>query len=202
VVGQAFTVAGELDTFPLTPDLPDLSCYDILWTGDWVARAIAPCSENMTCAVITFDVTGAIYARLIDADGDGVGPCNDCDDNDSSTYPGADELCDSKDNDCDGVVPADEFDADGDGYKECEGDCNDLNASINPDAYEAPGNAVDEDCDGSLGACNPNAYWKNHGQFVRCVAHETDALIEAGILTQEEGDELISSAAQSEVGKK
>jgi hypothetical protein len=36
----------------------------------------------------------------------------------------------------------------------------------------------------------------------RCVAHETDALIAQGVLTQQEGDELISSAAQSDIGKK
>lgn len=202
MVGQAFTVTGELDVFPLTPDLPDLSCYDVLWTGNWVARAIAPCSEDMNCAVITFDVTGAIYARLIDADGDGVGPCNDCDDNDSSVYPEAPELCDGKDNNCDTVIPADEMDSDGDGFMTCDGDCDDLDYYINPDAYELPGNTVDENCDGSLGACDPGAEWKNHGQFVRCVAHEVDALIEASILTEEEGDALITSAAQSDVGKK
>lgn len=62
--------------------------------------------------------------------------------------------------------------------------------------------AAVELCDGSLGECDPTETWKNHGQYVRCVAHETDALIEAGIITQEEGDALVASAAQSDIGKK
>lgn len=92
-------------------------------------------------------------------------------------------------------------DMDEDGYT-YDVDCDDSNSYVNPGAHELPGDVVDDNCDGSLGECDPNAEWKNHGQFVRCVAHETDQLIEMGVLSQEEGDELISTAAQTDIGKK
>lgn len=34
----------------------------------------------------------------------GFGPCDDCDDRDSTTYPGATEVCDGRDNTCEGTV--------------------------------------------------------------------------------------------------
>jgi hypothetical protein len=39
-----------------------------------------------------------------DADGDGVMAAQDCDDNDARTHPGAIELCDGKDNNCNGQI--------------------------------------------------------------------------------------------------
>ena len=39
-----------------------------------------------------------------DADSDNYGAACDCDDNDSLSYPGAEEICDGKDNNCDGVT--------------------------------------------------------------------------------------------------
>ena len=50
---------------------------------------------------------------------------SDCNDAENTVYPGAAELCDGVDNDCDGVIPEDELDGDGDGYSPCDGDCDD-----------------------------------------------------------------------------
>jgi len=42
-----------------------------------------------------------------------------------------------------------DFDDDGDGYSEVEGDCDDNDAGINPDAVDICGDGIDQDCSGS-----------------------------------------------------
>ena len=103
-----------------------------------------------------------------DADGDGFGIDVDCDDEDPSVYPGADELCNEKDDDCNGEVDDTAIDRkqfypdkDGDGYAtdgafviacfapeghaEEPGDCDDGNPDIYPGATEVCDD-VDNDC--------------------------------------------------------
>ncbi len=86
-----------------------------------------------------------------DADGDGWTTCGgDCDDTDPTVFPGAAEVCNGQDDDCDGSVPADEIDGDGDGVSECEGDCDDDDANTFPRAPELC-DGIDNDCDGVIG---------------------------------------------------
>ncbi|HCH66636.1 MAG TPA: hypothetical protein DFR83_27770 [Deltaproteobacteria bacterium] len=111
-------------------------------------------------------------ARFLDADGDGISEHDgDCSPDDPATYPGAVEVCDGKDNDCDGDTdeapdgPDWFFDGDGDGHgvdadrlAACtqpegfvadSGDCDDTDPAIHPAAAEAC-NDIDDDCDGTI----------------------------------------------------
>ncbi|MCO4768473.1 MAG: hypothetical protein KDA24_00475 [Deltaproteobacteria bacterium] len=85
----------------------------------------------------------------VDGDGDGWSDqCGDCDDSAADVYPGAPELCDGVDHDCNGSV--DDADADDDGYTAvaCGGaDCDDADPITNPEATEVC-DGLDNDCDG------------------------------------------------------
>ena len=62
--------------------------------------------------------------------------------------PGETEIDDGIDNDCDGLID-EGFDADNDGYSWGQGDCDDSNASIRPDAIEL-NDGIDNNCNGSV----------------------------------------------------
>jgi hypothetical protein len=106
----------------------------------------------------SLDVIYTIDENEIDNDQDGYtenqGDCNDAD---SSLYPGAVDICgDGIDQDCDGsdLVCPEDIDDDNDGFTENQGDCDDSNASVNPDAIEICGDDIDQDCDGADSACD------------------------------------------------
>ncbi|MBN2203145.1 MAG: VCBS repeat-containing protein [Candidatus Aenigmarchaeota archaeon] len=119
-------------------------CYDNIYRDyeDVDNNCLGDCScENNECT---------IYSEEADNDGDGYSVnCGDCDDYDITSYPGAPELCDRKDNNCDGIIPEDEIDDDSDGMTECEGDCNDNDATMYVGAEELC-DLKDNNCDGQV----------------------------------------------------
>ena len=96
-----------------------------------------------------------------DDDDDGVTDGLDCAPFDGAIHPGATEVCDGIDSDCDGDLVDSFVDTDSDGAPDCidtddddDGDpdttdCSGLDASIYAGAVEAC-DAVDQDCDGDL----------------------------------------------------
>jgi hypothetical protein len=89
----------------------------------------------------------ALYGDL---DGDGFPSCGtDCWDGDATVFPGAMEVADGVDQDCDGIVDegTEWYDDDGDGTAEVAGDCDDGDAARHLGA-EDPCDPVDQDCDG------------------------------------------------------
>lgn len=80
----------------------------------------------------------------IDRDGDGYTEANgDCNDYDQTIFPGATELCNGKDDNCNGVID-EGFDPDLDGIASCFDNCSNV---FNPQQ-------LDSDCDGVGDACD------------------------------------------------
>ena len=159
----------------------------ILSTGttleDRGAKKVTICHKTGNGSYVSLSVNqNAVAAHLAhgdylpDSDGDGftaIGACtgskNDCDDTNAAIHPGAVEICDNIDNNCDGDIDEGTettsyyADADEDGYGDFDnavtacsppagyilqgGDCDDTNPNINPDAIEVCGD-VDLNCDG------------------------------------------------------
>jgi hypothetical protein len=96
----------------------------------------------------SYDLRISGIAAGQDADGDGYTSLVDCDDTNPSIHPGADEICNFVDDNCDGSID-EGFDQDGDGWTVCAGDCNNVNPQIHPGAVEIC-NGIDDNCNGLI----------------------------------------------------
>lgn len=134
-------------------------------SDEWFPGAEEDCSvdEDRDCDGIS---------PFVDADGDAVAACEDCDDSDAAINPDATEVCNDIDDDCDSRIDDDDSDTEGrdtwfddddqDGYGDpadtvlrCiqpedtvanDDDCDDGDEAVNPDAREVC-DEVDNDCD-------------------------------------------------------
>ncbi len=160
---DAFSVDGTIDS--ISPDEErQLSVRftpsDTVTATGSLSLSFSGGQEEVAVSLLGNDCDGGTPS-LYDVDGDGFTSCSgDCDDGDGGIHPGAAEVADGVDQDCDGVIDEGTvaYDDDGDGYSELEGDCNDTDADTGPDAAETDGNGIDDDCDGSvdLGSEDPD----------------------------------------------
>jgi hypothetical protein len=92
------------------------------------------------------DADGDLYVGCDDWTGsDNLAP-GDCNDDNIAVNPGADEICNGIDDNCDGILGEGEVNADGDRYLVCQGDCNDDSNISYPGAEEIC-DGLDNDCD-------------------------------------------------------
>ncbi|MCB9763854.1 MAG: hypothetical protein H6739_29055 [Alphaproteobacteria bacterium] len=156
-------------------------------------------AADVTTWYLDFDSDGyggSTYTQVsCDAPRGYVDDSQDCDDGDATVNPGATEVCDSVDNDCDGTTDEDDAadavswspDADSDGYGATSGaqtacvapsgyvadatDCDDSDAGIHPGATEVC-DGDDNDCDGFA---DPDAEVLGDGAL--CAAASCDDLL-------------------------
>lgn len=171
---------------PTAPGAVDFGVAAVAANGNRASSGDSPGGRSFQWV---FGCTGRSFFVDLDRDGygqsalgarlgcvDGPAPVGfaaedgDCDENDEKAHPGGAEVCNRKDDDCDGEVdegaePVPLWpDGDGDGFYRLQsgssklgcgdvpgyaanaGDCDDTDAAMNPDAVEAC-NGKDDDCD-------------------------------------------------------
>lgn len=125
-----------------------------------------------------------------DLDGDGIGDA--CD-------PDIDGDGVANEDDAFPTDPNETTDTDGDGV----GDNGDVFPNDPNEWADDNGNGIGDNLDAEISAtivaCATDA--RNHGQYVSCVARYLEGLVEAGKITDEYKDALVSEAGKSDIGK-
>jgi hypothetical protein len=167
---------------------------------------------------------GTSNADQTNVDGDNYGDvCDNCpnevnDDQGDNDNDGQGDVCDldddndgilDNDDNCPNVANQDQSDYDGDGVGDaCD---NDDDGDSVPDAGDyCPETKIGAlvDANGCSGEqlidmdCPCDGGWKNHGEYVNCIAHAAEEQLVAGLITSDEKCAIVSSHAKSGCGHK
>lgn len=102
-------------------------CFDLANSGEFIFPGAAEL-ESITACMQDEDEDG--YGNATPPQGVTVG--TDCDDGN-------------------GILNSSDLDLDG--FSSCDGDCDDIDSNINPDAVDAPADGIDQDCNGLDATC-------------------------------------------------
>ena len=190
VEGTTHVAAGARHGLAVRPQASPYSGCPVVWT--WGDNSQGQLGAGSLTPNLSTHVQPSLPLRryFLDLDGDGFGDTHqplysclndvpagyaevpgDCDDSEDTVHPGATEVCDGLDNNCNGQVDEDVGtlyyrDADGDGwgngqvsiqacsqpagYVTNNRDCNDANANVHPGMRESCMDHIDNNCDGHI----------------------------------------------------
>ncbi|MCZ6678310.1 MAG: thrombospondin type 3 repeat-containing protein [Candidatus Poribacteria bacterium] len=212
-------ICGETDSFSIFALLLPLDDDD-----DGIPNVDDNCPATPNPDQADTDMDGIGDACEIDSDNDGV----DDDDDNCPLDPNLDQLNTDGDdfgNVCD---PDDDGDTVDDGFDNCPLHANTSQADFDDDGLgdicdpDADDDGVDNGLDQCAGTefdvlvsangcssgqlleleCPSNGEYRNHGQYLKCIAHEVNRQVDDGLITEQEKGAIVGTAAKSDIGNK